>query len=270
MTRTLLLTIALIATGCSEYNFAASPDPYAGELPEDWTDPASRPESTPDTTDVGTPSSGEPVGVRPPGRGVVPPTDLDAPGPTGDPNAGGDGTDDGGDGTPAGEPNVPDDTIPDDTPPDDPDAGGGGDTGADDGGVGDGDVPAGDTGVEPAPGVDDDPDTNGCTPGYWKQEQHLASWPAPLTPDTLFVDAFGVDAFPGLTLLDALNLGEGDLDALGRHAAAALLSSLADGVDYPLTEVEVIDAFTAAYNSGDYLDTKDLFSSYNEDSCPLN
>jgi hypothetical protein len=29
----------------------------------------------------------------------------------------------------------------------------------------------------------------------------------PYTPSTLFVTAFGVDAFPGMTLLDVLNLG---------------------------------------------------------------
>jgi hypothetical protein len=130
-----------------------------------------------------------------------------------------------------------------------------------------GDVPAEDP--EEDPGLDPDAG-NGCTPGYWKQEQHVDSWTAPLTTETWFVDAFAVDAFPGLTLLDVLELGEGDLDSLGRHAVAALLNSLDVSVDYPLTDLEVVEEFTAAYDSGLYEATKSVFEVANEDHCPLN
>jgi hypothetical protein len=131
--------------------------------------------------------------------------------------------------------------------------------------AGDGDDGGGDVDVQDA-----DPDLNGCTPGYWKQEQHVDAWPAPWTPDSSFVDAFGVDAFPGLTLLDVLGLGDGDLDALGRHAVAAFLNALTPDVAYPLTDVEVVAAFGEAYDLGVYEETKDLLNAYNEDHCPLN
>lgn len=48
----------------------------------------------------------------------------------------------------------------------------------------------------------------GCTPGSWKQPKHFDDWPAPYDPTDLFVDAFGEDAFPGLTLLDVLRHGD--------------------------------------------------------------
>jgi hypothetical protein len=52
----------------------------------------------------------------------------------------------------------------------------------------------------------------GCTPGYWMQDQHLDSWCTCFPPSTLFVDAFGVDAFPGLTLLQVIRLGRLDVN----------------------------------------------------------
>jgi hypothetical protein len=235
MTRTVLFAVVLCATGCSEYDFVSAPAPVAGELPTDWTDPSSVPESTPESEPTpGEPSGGQVVALRPPGHGEV---ERD-PGTADDPDP---GSEDVGDPGCAGDvPNV--EEVP----------GADEDTGADDDGA-----------------EDLDPDSNGCTPGFWKQEQHVGSWPAPLAAETPFVDAFGVDAFPGLTLLDVLELGEADLDALGRHAVAALLSALSDDVDYPLTDEEVIEAFEVAYDSGVYEDTKDVFAAYNEDHCPL-
>lgn len=110
----------------------------------------------------------------------------------------------------------------------------------------------------------------GCTPGYWKQSQHFDSYPAGYTSDMLFFDAFGVDAFPGLTLSQVAALGGGGLNALGRHAVAALLNSASDGVDYDLSEADVISAFAAAYASGDYETQKNIFAGLNELGCPLN
>lgn len=108
----------------------------------------------------------------------------------------------------------------------------------------------------------------GCTPGFWRQDQHFDRWPLPYTPDTPFSDVFA-DAFPGMTLLEVVWLGKGDLNALGRHSVAALLDAASPGVDYPLTVAEVIAAFDAAYASGDYEEQKDVFEGYNEGWCPL-
>ena len=109
----------------------------------------------------------------------------------------------------------------------------------------------------------------GCTPGYWKQEQHFDSWPAPYTPSTLFSDVFE-NAFPGKTLLQVLNLGGGGLNALGRHTVSALLSAGSSGVSYDLTTAEVISQFNAVFPGGDYEGLKNKFAGFNEQTCPLN
>jgi len=110
----------------------------------------------------------------------------------------------------------------------------------------------------------------GCTPGYWKQSQHFDSYPAAYAPTTLFVDAFGVNAFPGKTLLQVLGQGGGGLIALGRHAVAALLNASSSDVDYDRTTAEVIASFNAAYASGSYEPVKNVFATFNEQGCPLN
>ena len=73
----------------------------------------------------------------------------------------------------------------------------------------------------------------GCTPGYWRQQQHFDSYPTGFSPTTPFIGGttgFTYDpalAKPesgfasDLTLLDALTLKGGDQNSLIRHAAAA-------------------------------------------------
>jgi hypothetical protein len=109
----------------------------------------------------------------------------------------------------------------------------------------------------------------GCTPGYWKQPQHFDSWPSPYLPTAAFSSVFA-NAFPGLSLVQVLELGGGGLNALGRHAVAALLSAASDPVNYNLTPAEVITMFNAAFGSGNYEATKNVFAGYNEQVCPLN
>jgi hypothetical protein len=114
----------------------------------------------------------------------------------------------------------------------------------------------------------------GCTPGYWKQDQHFDSWQA-YTPGDSFNSVFGVSGpFPNsFTLLDALSQGGGGVNALGRHAVAALLSSVHSAVDYGLLVTEVIQKTQAAINSNDATQiegTKNEFAALNEKSCPLN
>jgi hypothetical protein len=108
----------------------------------------------------------------------------------------------------------------------------------------------------------------GCTPGYWKQEQHLDSWTAPYAPTTLFNDVFA-DAFPGMTLVQVLKLEGAGLNALGRHAVAALLSAASPEVDYQMSVADVIGAFDAAYASGDYETLKNRLDVLNNQTCPL-
>jgi hypothetical protein len=109
----------------------------------------------------------------------------------------------------------------------------------------------------------------GCTPGYWKQSQHFDSWTAPYDPGDSFLSAFGVNAFPGMSLLDVLSNGGGGLDALGRHAVAALLNAASGGVDYDLSVAQVIAQFNAAFASGAYETQKNIFAGLNEQGCPI-
>jgi hypothetical protein len=78
---------------------------------------------------------------------------------------------------------------------------------------------------------------------------------------------FGVNAFPGLTLLDVLEQGGGPLNALGRHAVAAFLNA-ASGF-YPLTTTQVVNLFVAAFATGDYETAKNTLEGFNEARCPL-
>jgi hypothetical protein len=121
---------------------------------------------------------------------------------------------------------------------------------------------------EPPPPPPPPPPTGGegCTPGYWKQDQH--SWPAPYTPSMAFSDVFE-DAFGDMTLLEVLNQGGGGLNALGRHTVAALLNAGSGGVDYDLTTAEVISAFNSVFPDGDYERLKNALESFNVQGCPL-
>jgi hypothetical protein len=115
------------------------------------------------------------------------------------------------------------------------------------------------------------PGFEGCTPGYWKQDQHFDSWVG-YSPTDSFNTVFGVSGpfANSLTLLDALNAGGGGVNALGRHAVAALLSS-ASGIGYGMTPAQVIAKTQAAINGSATVieGTKNEFAALNEKGCPL-
>ncbi|MFT5734394.1 MAG: hypothetical protein ACI8WY_003076 [Planctomycetota bacterium] len=124
------------------------------------------------------------------------------------------------------------------------------------------------------PGVDE-----GCTPGYWKT--HVERWDGLGADDFTqtvvasfpFNLTFGVDTVESgvassTTLIEATDLGGGGLNALARHAAAALAS--ADSVSYPVTVGQVIDLYrSATVGSASVEGIKNLLASYNELGCPL-
>lgn len=112
----------------------------------------------------------------------------------------------------------------------------------------------------------------GCTPGYWKQPQHFDSWEATgYSPYDNFDTVFGVDAFyPDVTLLEALNLKGGGLNALARQAVASLLNAASPDVNFWSKEL-VIQYVQTAIGFGEeaYEIVKNLAESYNELGCPL-
>jgi hypothetical protein len=115
----------------------------------------------------------------------------------------------------------------------------------------------------------------GCTPGYWKQPQHLADWTDPYTPGSSFDAIFGVDgeqfcadvnknAYKKLDGLigskcdGTLTLGEaiwmegndGSLAAIVRHATAALLNAANADINFPYSIGEIQAMVTEAFAGG--------------------
>jgi len=115
----------------------------------------------------------------------------------------------------------------------------------------------------------------GCTPGYWKQDQHFGSWPVDpyaYTFGEAFAEACGAADYYArspedtsmdicdMLLLDALSLRGGGVNALSRHAAAGWLNATSS-VNYMWSVSEVEAAFMAG--------NKDVLEDANESYCPL-
>lgn len=111
----------------------------------------------------------------------------------------------------------------------------------------------------------------GCTPGFWRQDQHFDDWvPTGFNPTDDFDTVFGRDAFdPDITLEEAVSLGGGGLAALARAAVAALLNAAHPNIVYPLTVAQVISMFQDAFDSGDFEPTALEFDELNNLGCPL-
>lgn len=107
----------------------------------------------------------------------------------------------------------------------------------------------------------------GCTPGYWKQDQHFCNWT--YSTGDLFDDVFGVDAPGNDTLLQALSDGGGGETAFQRHAVAALLNAADDGVDYAFSVDQVKAIVVEAYETGNFEMLKNILEAENESGCPL-
>ena len=137
----------------------------------------------------------------------------------------------------------------------------------------------------------------GCSPGYWKQEQHKTSWDA-MAPDYTaaiqwfdpFNETFAVAALASLldntaTLFDAVNLknedypGSSQLGNLIFHAVAALANADANAAGnltgYPFTVNQVKQIFQNALAAGTtsaYNAAKQQFEDAEDDEdieCPL-
>jgi hypothetical protein len=100
----------------------------------------------------------------------------------------------------------------------------------------------------------------GCTPGYWKQSQHFASWvPTGLTPAQTVGSVFSNAAIYGLgsaTLVQGLSFKGGSTltGAAGnllRAAIAAQLNARHSDVGAPLTAAAMVASVNAALASGD-------------------
>jgi uncharacterized repeat protein (TIGR01451 family) len=104
----------------------------------------------------------------------------------------------------------------------------------------------------------------GCTPGFWKQDQHFQFWTAPFTTSTLIKNVFAVGS---LTTRDGIVIGDqtllaglslpggptvGDAVAiLMRAAIAGILNAASPNVNYPLTAAQIVSQVNAAIATGD-------------------
>lgn len=115
------------------------------------------------------------------------------------------------------------------------------------------------------------PGDEGCTPGFWKQSQHFDSWVG-YGRNQKFETVFAVNVPGDPTLLEALKAQGGGINALERHAVAALLNASSPDVDYPRTAAQVKAKVKSAIESGDPARierTKDRLEGFNELGCPL-
>jgi hypothetical protein len=118
---------------------------------------------------------------------------------------------------------------------------------------------------------------DGCTPGYWRQDHHLDSWP--VDPMMLFSDVFDREITIRIkrkntitepTLLEAVAAHGGSVNIAARHAVAAYLNSLNGEVNYDMTPEAVIAGFQYSFDNDDYGDVIENLVNFNEQGCPLN
>jgi len=122
------------------------------------------------------------------------------------------------------------------------------------------------------------PSCAGCTPGYWKQPQHLDSWgPTGFKTTDKFNTVFGVTQYlksngTPYTLLEVMQSLNGNGDPistnLGFHAVAALLNSAHPGVNFGYTPGELTELFRNNLHRAAEL--KNSLAMLNERGCPLN
>ena len=107
---------------------------------------------------------------------------------------------------------------------------------------------------------------DGCTPGFWKQVQHLELWTG-FDPDEIFFDVFGVGG--EITLFEAVNLRGGGRKRLMAHAVAAILNASNPNVNYEFSVAEIIALVQDAFATGDFNTAKDILVAENERNCPI-
>jgi hypothetical protein len=115
----------------------------------------------------------------------------------------------------------------------------------------------------------------GCTPGYWKVAVHRPQWLLTgYSANDRYNTVFGRNVFANNpTLLQVLNMGGGDLQALGRHSVAALLNARHPDVDYASTSTQVIALVQSVIDGGANASQveilKNRLDAQNDRRCPL-
>jgi len=129
----------------------------------------------------------------------------------------------------------------------------------------------------PPPPPTPTPVPEGCTPGFWKQEQHFGAWAIART--TTLESIFDVPNSLNLdnqTFLEALQGGggpgvQGGATVLLRAATAAYLNSLNPDISYPLTSAQIVaqvNTALATNNREAMLTLAATLDRYNNLGCP--
>jgi hypothetical protein len=118
----------------------------------------------------------------------------------------------------------------------------------------------------------------GCTPGFWKQKQHLDAWnPTGFKTTDPFNQVFGCTQYckrdgKPYTLLEVMKELNGSSDPLatnlGFHAVAALLNAAHPNVEYGYSTGDIITLFQNNLHRPGAL--KDSLDTLNNRGCPLN
>jgi hypothetical protein len=131
--------------------------------------------------------------------------------------------------------------------------------------------------------LEEEEEPGGCTPGFWKNNaknwEHSA-WENYVPGDffnavfgtTIEVRGKGKTVISNPTLLQALEANGGGINALARHAVAALLNINNPDIAYPMTEGDLFAAVQAAIIAGepDITDLKDQLDEDNNAGCTIN
>jgi hypothetical protein len=146
---------------------------------------------------------------------------------------------------------------------------------------------AGDSNLTIDAGMYMPPGGEGCTPGFWKNnadKKHAVAWvPTGYSPSDKFSDVFGVvitvraggrRTITDPTLLQALKATGGGVDALARHAVAALLNAahplIAYGIGNPAGVIALVHDALTSPDPDAIGDAHTLLAGYNEAGCPIN
>lgn len=123
----------------------------------------------------------------------------------------------------------------------------------------------------------------GCSLGFWKQEQHFDFWEV-AAPTELFSTHFGSSIEIRLknkdgggttddpTLLQALRSPGGGINALARQAVAALLNAASPDVDYPIElgmVISLVNGVLADPTEENIEGLKSVLELANEMECPF-
>ena len=115
--------------------------------------------------------------------------------------------------------------------------------------------------------------TEGCTPGYWRNNADTNPRIAELDGISLraaLLDITGIDVTvipPELTIDVAITLNGGEFDQFVKHASAAVYN-----IYYPLDYIEPTEEFTDAIQmaaDGDLGGAKDILDAANNLGCPI-